>query len=255
MKTRILSAWSLALLLVAVSGGVAEGRAVTTSPTDAARPSGFRGTGSLGIGLGYLGLSNARTDGSDDNEFGLALEARVGYRFGRFIGFNVSAAWGLSHFERTKAVAEAGIKAGKWTNGAFSSVTDWMGKDGHEGYAAFGWMAYPILAMTYLAVPVLFAVSPLAATSFFNGGFTVSGHLGGDTIDAFLEGGIGGLIYLHPIENTPLAGYGPLFGAGMRLGRFGVNARLLWSPAGTQTQVDDIHTDVYTLTVTGGLAW
>lgn len=212
---------------------------------------------SVGAGFAMLALSHGQLDGSATQQFGVGVDGSVGYRFNRWLAVNLVMLWGMTEWQRADPVVEAALAAGKWTSNAFVDVSEWMTED--VGRVSFlissGWLAYPFLLMTYLAVPAVMMVSPFAATSFVATGPTVSAHYGNEALEGFVEAGAGGFFYFHPLDKGILAGGGPLFGAGLRASWFSFGARLLWSPRGAQSSVDGIDTNVFMLTTTARVVW
>ena len=207
---------------------------------------------STGVGLGYVGLDRPGTRLKPSHNFGVAIDGRSGLRFGP-VGLNLVSSWVLTEFDRTARMARWGVDTGRWTTDAFRKVNAWVGRaeESEEGLRGIGaFFAYMGLIPLYAVVPAAILASPLAATSSLSLGPTLSTHFGGDRLQGFVEAGIAVLGYVHPVEDALRGGYGPLFGAGLRAGRWGLGLRLLWSPPGAHRDAGPEDANVYSTVIT-----
>ncbi|MDF1564295.1 MAG: hypothetical protein P1V51_14695 [Deltaproteobacteria bacterium] len=183
--------------------------------------------GRSGVGLATLTLPGLGQGGA-----GLLLEAAGGGRFTDAFSLRLNGAWGLTHFFRTAQAASLGLGLGAWTFGAYATVWEWMGT-GNPEWAIFrllgAFFGSVFLLLPLMVAGLLIVVSPLASTSFTEAAITAALHPLRGRGDLFLEAGMGLLAYAER-GGSLRGGWGPLIGAGARLGPLTLRAHLIYSP-------------------------
>ena len=167
---------------------------------------------------------------------GLALEFRNSWKLGSVARINLVTGMDATAWDRTVAVANWGIGAGRWTTQAYRDVYDWSLRPPEKELKQFGSIfAYFGLIFGYMAVPVALVLSPFAAISDMVLGPTVSFHLGDPEMGGYAEVGPGLMAYVHPSEQSFEGAYGALLGVGVEAKEIAVGARLLYSPPGSHS--------------------
>lgn len=211
-----------------------------------------RPTSYIGLGAAYFGLAPA--SGPASNHFGAALDFRGGIRIGQHAGFNIVGGLALTEWGRTEALFDRGVAVGRWTTGAYGSVTRWA-DDQYLLIKAFpAFVAYCFLLIPYMVAGSLIALSPLASFTYGLIGPTGSFHFGAPELGGFAEAGVGGMFSLPEGQDRPVMGAGPLVGIGMNLGRWALGARLFWSPRGGNTGLRTGPASVFAGAFTFGIA-
>ncbi len=161
---------------------------------------------------------------------------------------NVLGSIGITNPRNTVAVARVAIDVGEWSVQAFRDVSSWVarGRDRDDyGLRVFGaTFAYSGLAFTFLSVPVLLAVSPLAAVGHAVFGPTMSFHSHELAPNVFFEAGLGGALYGDPVERLPALGWGPIVGVGVQTERNTIGVHAVISPPGLHASGDPPSTMV-----------
>ncbi|MEZ4239150.1 MAG: hypothetical protein R3F59_23955 [Myxococcota bacterium] len=187
---------------------------------------------------------------------GVQLELRREQAVSRRVQFNAVLAAGVTRPERVAAVASWGWRAGGVVTHSIGDVSRWV--DAGEGTGTEGLRtmaslpAYFGLGVSYLIVPAAAVVSPLASIGQGVCGGTFSWHTDVVAPNGFVEAGLGGAVFGHPLGGT-MVGYGPLVGAGAQVGRQSVAVRVLVSPRGTNTTWDGRSGFAWTGALTVGL--
>lgn len=183
----------------------------------------------FGLGVAWLG-----TNPGSNNRLGLHVDFRSEAPLSRAFQFNFLLAAGLTTPENTVAMFQWGTGAGRSITHAFGDVHDWArrGRDHDLGglREAGALFAYMGLGFSYLVVPVVWVLSPFASIGHALLGPTISWHTSARAPDAYVEAGVGGLLYGDLAEGGPGLGFGPMIGAGGHVGKQTVGVRLLVSP-------------------------
>jgi hypothetical protein len=228
---------------------------LTTAVSEAAAETRFSSMTSAGVA--YLKVDTGDASGGGEH-LGVAIDMRATALIGDFFGINFLAGLGFTEFERARAWADWGVRAGRWTTDRLRSVAHWVGGPNDTYYLLKcipAFFAYFFLVATYVAAGTAFVVSPLASMSYALAGPTGSLHFGDDILGGFVEAGIGGMLTAPTDARRIGKNYGPLFGIGAKLGPVGVSARVLWSPRGAHNEVfDGARTDVLAASLTVGFA-
>ena len=232
-----------------IAVGVSAGPAYAQD--EASEDTGSNTRSAVGFGMAYFGRSpHTGTLGLVD-EFGITLDIRAQTRPIPVLGFNFVGSLGMTNFKRAEDVVNGAIDAGEWTTQAFDDVSTWAGEGDAAGLKFLpAFFAYVGLAVSYLAVPIAILSAPFAASTYGLFGFTMSGHLGTDDLEGFVEAGIGGMGYIHPQHRRLLGAVGPLFGAGFRFKPVGVSSRMMWSPPDGHGHVVGEREDVFVSSLT-----
>lgn len=210
-----------------------------TPSEDEERPSTF----TLGLGASALGVTLASV--RDRTHYGVSLLLRGSHPVHRAASLNWNLGWGFTEWDRASRQIDRAHAAGRWTTNGFGNVRDWArGKeekteDGMEKdddleplrHFASIW-AYIFLAISYIAVPVLYISSLFAGSGFGQLDLTGSYDFEAGTVRGQLEGGFGGLLFRDLAQGQGCVGGGPTIGVHVRAGAIGVLLRALWSPPG-----------------------
>jgi hypothetical protein len=180
---------------------------------------------STGVGAAYHLVS-----AEDVPRLGLALQSSGFLRLAESLSLRLNLDWALAHFDRVLAAIALGVSVAEWTTGAYRTVGRWL-VTGDPAWFLFKFMAsifaFTTLSLGYLAAGVLFVLTPVLATSFIQAGLTAGLHFVYDTLDLFVEAGIGSMLYA---ARRLGGGWGPMVGWGLRFGPAQVGAHLLWLP-------------------------
>lgn len=186
----------------------------------------------FGLGLTHLAVASSDPGGHTG---GLLLDYRGEVPITASLQLNLMLSAGITRPQNTLAMLQWGVRHGEWTTHAFVDVTEWAGR-GIEETRVFRYMgafsAYTFLVLSYAVVPVVWALSPFAAVGHVLAGPTVSWHSDAVAPNGFVELGVGGALYGHPMAHVPQAGMGPMAGVGMQAGKQTVGLRVLVSPPG-----------------------
>ncbi len=184
-----------------------------------------------GVGLGLAHMGATSSPYVSRSGFALAVRSETGLN--RLMQLNFGFNTTVMYPERTLAVAKFGIAAGAWTTRGFVNVTEWVGDSSKPPPPPFKELgaifAYMGLTMSYVAVPMAFAISPLASLGETTFGPTLSIHSAKEAPNLWFEAGAGVSLFAHPMGTVGL-GYGPLLGVGAQLGKLSVGTRWLISP-------------------------
>ena len=181
------------------------------------------------LGFAWFGVT---ASGRHRNASGVALELHVDGRLAPRIGLGATLTWGLTDWNRARAWIEEGNRAAQWTTDAFADVEAWVrsGSKEQQGLRFLGAVfADFFLALTYAAVPACYAGSLGGATSHLQLDVTGSFHLAEGPTDFWGEVGLGAAALPLRFEDWRQA-FGPVAGAGMRVGWLRIGTRVLWSP-------------------------
>lgn len=183
--------------------------------------------------LGAATLVFNRSGGGDLQQDGVALtfRSRTPVQGSRSVAANVNVTLGLTDWDRAKEWIDAGDDAGSWTTDKFGDVAQWVeeGGDAQAIRAMGAFFADIFLALTYVAVPVCYAGSPLGAVSHLQMDVTASYEFGGSAFNPWVEGGAGVLGLPVQFFDWEYAA-GPVVGVGLDAGAFSFVGRLLWAP-------------------------
>jgi hypothetical protein len=216
-------AWWLAIALAQAPAPPEATLTPTPDPPRRARP--------FGVGAAWVASAV-------DHRVGVHLELQPGFRPHRHVGAQWLAAVGVTSPEHTVATVAWGTRAAGTLADAIRDVDAWRrrgeGTD-TEGLRFTGQVvATTGLGMAFVAVPLVYAVSPLMAAGSAVTGPTLSVHPGsGESF--YVEAGGGAMLYRDPTFGGVGVGYGPILGAGLQLGPRRVGARVLLSPPGAHT--------------------
>ncbi len=191
----------------------------------------------LNVGPSFL-FDSSRSD----NSLGLGLAGVGGIRLSDSFSLRLRAGAGFAYFERIAAAFNAGVTVGAWTGGAYASVTDWLvtGDPAFLFFKFFGAMiAYTFLTLGFAVAGLLILFSPIFSLTTLETGITGAFHLVQGATEVFVEGGLGGLLYLNR-SGGPKVGWGPLIGLGVRSGPIGGGLHLLFSPAPINSSRDTV---------------
>lgn len=187
---------------------------------------------SAGAGVGALAAS------ATDQSVGVAFEGVLGYRFDERLSLRFGLDWGITHFERSGPFIIAGTAVAVWTAGAYGTVWNWLVTGDPAWFIfkfALSFVAFTMLTMGFVVSGILYALSPVVASSFFGPTFAVAAHLVQGDADFFLEGGFAAMAYADRARADIRAANGPLFGFGIRVQGFYVGAHAMWSPPALQS--------------------
>ena len=144
----------------------------------------------FGLGVAWLGAPAP----ASSQRVGLHLDLRSESRIAGLVRFHLVLGAGVTSPQNTVAMFGWGTGAGRSITGAFGSVHDWAAR-GSDAEAALrqtaALMAYLGLGISYLAVPVVWILSPVASVGHLVLGPTVSVRTSRGTPDAYVEAGVG----------------------------------------------------------------
>jgi len=179
---------------------------------------------------------------------GVALQLASRFPLGGGGGFGLRFAWGLTEFERFTRFTDAGHCVGAWTTQAYKDVWAWSGKTDFQPFRAMaGLYGMLFLVMPYVAAGAVYALAPLAPTTFLELDATATYELGDDEGGApvpYVGGGLGFVGAFHPRTAVPFAGLGPTTALGMRWQRFDASVRGTWLPPYLHSEGSSARTSV-----------
>ncbi len=189
--------------------------------------------GAPSVGLTQLGSVGV---GQDGHRFGLSLSTRRSTRLSDHFSVNLVGSAGITQPRRTLAVASFAVDAGRWSVNGFRDVSGWVregeGRHDHGLRSVAATAAYAGLGATFVSVPVLLALSPLAAVGHVVVGPTISFQTGSEVPNLLIEVGVGGTLYGDPVGRLPALGVGPMFGVGTEVQGHLIAVQMLISPSG-----------------------
>ena len=221
------AASAIVVLLFLAAPAQAEEQQALVEPPAARAPSAVQVAPALGFAW-----FDMNAGGRQLNASGVALELHLDSRLASWFGLGATLTWGLTDWDRARAWVENGNRAAQWTTKAFADVEAWArgGTKEQQGLRYVGALfADFFLALTYVAVPACYAGSLGGATSHLQLDVTGTFHLAEGPTDAWGELGVGAVALPLRFEDWRHA-FGPLAGAGMRIGWLRIGARVLWSP-------------------------
>ena len=207
----------------------------TAQDKDEKRPKVRHVNPGIGVGLAHMGAT-----GPYVSRTGVALLARAESPIHRYVQLNFGLRTSVMYPERTAVMFNAGTAVGVWATRGFVSVHEWTGSTNTptpvmEMGALFGYFG---LTMTYMVVPILWVLSPLASLGETTFGPSLSVHSSKDAPNVFVEAGFGASMFAHPANSFGIA-YGPTFATGAQLGKFTLATRWLVSPNGMNVDTSD----------------
>jgi hypothetical protein len=171
----------------------------------------------LGVGVTYFGaIQRSRVP----SQAGVVFQAAPRFPIGDHFGIGLRFAYGLTGWSRMEDVTHAGYSVGKWTTHAYRDVWSWVGEGDKDDEAGRGILAF--FGSIFLVAPLvlagaLYAVSPLAASSYAETDLTFDWEPADDPkAGPYLKGGIGLMAYVHPDNAHLYGGLGPNAGFGYR---------------------------------------
>lgn len=193
---------------------------------------------------GVVGLGGSYVDvlgGTSRSRPGLDLDLRAGLGLGKRAQIDLLTSFGVAYPERTVAIGRAAIAHGEWTVQAFYDVTAWAESNGEDddlqGLRVMGAMfAYMGLTLSFLGVPLLLVVSPVASIDHATMGPVLRVYASEAAPDLYFEVGFAGLGYAT-LDRWGV-GWGPVFGLGAQLReRLAVGMHMTVSPPGLRDDV------------------
>jgi hypothetical protein len=185
----------------------------------------------FGLGPTFFGTTGGRSDVAHP---GVALHVATRIPFEQNLGIGLRFAWGLTEFRRMDEFAKPAYDIGKWTTNAYVDVYNWAAiKDDAR---LFRWMgaffAFAVLWMPYIVSGVIYALTPLAPTTYLEGDLTFNYDVGTDKLGTgpYFKGGLAALAYLHPRTDKLFGGLGPTAGFGVRVGKADIGIQGTWLP-------------------------
>ena len=90
--------------------------------------------------------------------------------------------------------------------------------------------AFGFLTFGYVLAGGMYVAGPIYSTTFVDLDVTASHHFGSEGRGPYLAGGLAIIGFSHPLSPQLRGGVGPVFSAGMDLGKVTIGSKVIFSP-------------------------